>query len=69
MKVFVLALVLLGIAIAAIAIKMFVIKGGQFTKQCSSVDTKTGERIGCTCSEKLPENRCENYEAHHGNNN
>ena len=65
MKVFLLALGLLGLAIAGIAIKMFFIKGGMFTKQCSSVDT--GDvKLGCTCGEKSPEERCENYEKHHG---
>lgn len=66
MKVFMLVLGLLAFAWAAIAIKMFVIKGGMFTKQCSSVDTGTGVKIGCTCGDKSPEERCENYEAHHG---
>lgn len=60
------SLVLVAIAISAIAIKMFLIKGGQFTKQCSSVDTGN-TKIGCTCGEKEPEDRCENFEKHHGN--
>ena len=67
MKLFLLTLILISIAIAGIAIKMFFIKGGQFTKQCSSVDTGKNLRIGCTCGEKDPEDRCENYEKHHGN--
>jgi hypothetical protein len=67
MKVFVLALGLIGIAFAAIGIKMFFIKGGTFVKQCSSVDTGKHGKIGCTCGEKSPEERCENYEEHHGN--
>lgn len=66
MQVFFLSLILIGFAFAAIAIKMFVIKGGTFVKQCSSVDTGTNTKIGCTCGEKDPEERCENYEKHHG---
>ena len=66
MKVFLLAFILIGIAFAAIAIKMFFIKGATFVKQCSSVDTGRNATIGCTCGEKSPEERCENYEAHHG---
>ncbi len=66
MKLFLVALAVVGISIALIAIKMFIIKGAVFTKQCSSVDVGTGEKVGCTCGEKAPEDRCENYEAHHG---
>lgn len=42
-------IVLIGAAIAGIAIKMFFIKGGEFKKQCSVKDPKTGESLGCTC--------------------
>lgn len=59
-------IVLLGLAIAGIAIKMFVIKGGMFTKSCSTVDTQTGKKIGCTCGSEGDETQCENYEKHHG---
>ena len=60
-----LSLILVAFAFAAIGIKMFLIKGGQFTKQCSTVETGN-TKIGCTCGAKDPEERCENYEAHHG---
>lgn len=66
MKLFLLALALVGAAFALIAIKMFLIKGGTFTKSCSTVDSGTGEHLGCTCGEKPPGERCENYEEHHG---
>ena len=52
--------VLLGLAIAAIAIKMFVKKGGEFKKQCSSVDPDTGARFGCTCGKVETGEVCEN---------
>ena len=52
--------VLLGLAIAGIAIKMFVKKGGEFKKQCSSVDPDTGERFGCTCGNVETGEVCEN---------
>jgi len=67
MKLFLLVIGLLGFAFAAIGIKMFLIKGGMFVKSCSSVDAGTGKRIGCTCGDKSSDERCENYEAHHGN--
>ena len=66
MKLFLLVVVMLGFAFVAIAIKMFLVKGGMFVKTCSSIDTGTGKKVGCTCGDKSPEERCENYEAHHG---
>lgn len=65
MKLFILVFGLLALAFAMIGIKMFFIKGAMFTKSCSSVDSG-GHKIGCTCGEKDPSERCENYEAHHG---
>ncbi len=67
MQVFFLAIVLMGIAFAAIGIKMFLLPDGQFTKQCSTVDSGPLKNIGCSCGEKSPEERCEDYEEHHGN--
>jgi len=49
---------LLALAFAAIGIKMFLKKDGKFTKQCSTVDPKTGQRLGCTCGSQ--ENTCHN---------
>ncbi len=48
-KLFLLSLVVLGVAFAGFAIKMFFIKGGQFKKQCSSsiTDPKTGKKLAC----------------------
>ncbi len=51
MTVFLLAILLLAIAIGGIAIKMFLIPGGSFTKTCgSAIDPKTGKPLPCTCS-------------------
>lgn len=49
LKVILVAIVLVGIAFAAIAIKMFLVKGGEFKKTCGSVDPKTGKPTSCTC--------------------
>lgn len=49
MKLFILAILLLGIAVLGIAIKMFFIKGSTFTKTCGSVDPITGKKVACTC--------------------
>jgi len=65
-KLLLISIILVAFAIAAIAIKMFVQKGGQFSKSCSSVDTTTGERIGCDCGNPGDDKNCVNYEKHHG---
>ena len=49
LKILIITVIFIGIAFAAIAIKMFVKKGGEFKKQCSTVDPATGKKIGCTC--------------------
>jgi hypothetical protein len=60
LKILILSVILIGIAIAGIAIKMFLKKGGEFKKQCSSIDPETGERIGCTCGKADGGESCEN---------
>ncbi|HMM11259.1 MAG TPA: hypothetical protein PKE03_04100 [Bacteroidales bacterium] len=57
LKILLLAVILVGLAMAGIAIKMFVLKNGEFKKQCSSVDVH-GQKIGCTCGGG--EGSCEN---------
>ncbi len=66
MKCLLLTIILVGAAIAGIAIKMFLQKGGQFSKSCSTIDAGSGKRIGCTCGNEDDESSCENYEKHHG---
>lgn len=66
MKVLLITIILVGIAIAGIAIKMFFQKGGQFSKSCSTIDASSGKRIGCTCAGEGDDTSCENYEKHHG---
>ena len=60
MKVFLLTLILVAIAIIAIAVKMFLIKGGEFKKSCSSIDPKTGKKIGCICEKEGKKGDCKN---------
>jgi hypothetical protein len=59
-KIILISIVLVGLAISGIAIKMFLQKGGEFKKQCSSVDPDTGERFGCTCGKADEGASCEN---------
>ncbi len=60
LKVVLLAIIIVALAVGAIAIKMFLVKGGEFRKSCSSVDPATGKPLGCTCGEGEGGTRCEN---------
>ena len=59
-KVILLSVILISIAVAAIAIKMFVKKDGEFKKSCSSVDPDTGKPLGCTCGHGEGGSYCDN---------
>jgi len=59
-KLILLSAIIIAIAIAAIAIKMFVKKDGEFKKSCSTVDPKTGKPMGCTCGNGEGGENCEN---------
>lgn len=59
-KLLILSVVLLAVAVAGIAIKMFVKKGGEFKKQCASIEPQTGNRIGCTCEGSPSDGSCKN---------
>jgi hypothetical protein len=60
LQVFIIAIILLGLAFAGFAIKMFFIKGAEFKKQCSSVDPTTGQRMACGCGDGDGGEACEN---------
>jgi len=49
LKLLIIATLLVGLAIAGIAIRMFVLKDGQFKKSCSSLDPQSGQKMDCTC--------------------
>lgn len=49
LKLILVATVLLSLAFAGIAIKMFFFKDAEFRKSCSSFDPQTGQRLGCSC--------------------
>ena len=59
LKLLLITVVFLALAFAGFAIKMFIQKDGEFKKQCSSVDPKTGKKIGCHCDGEADGN-CEN---------
>ena len=59
MEVFIIALLLLAVAIAGFAIKMFFRPGARFTKTCgSNFHPKTGKPMPCGCASAAPED-CE----------
>ncbi len=62
LKLLLISVVLIALAIAAIAIKMFLKKDGEFKKQCSSVDPDTGKKLGCSCEGSPGDGRCRNDE-------
>lgn len=64
LKLIIISIILVGLAIAGIAIKMFLKKGGEFQKSCGSVDPDTGQRIGCSCGKSSDES-CENKHHRH----
>ena len=64
LELFIITIVLLGLAIAGIAIKMFVKKGGEFQKSCGSIDPDTGKRTTCTCGKENSDETCENKHKH-----
>lgn len=59
-KLLLLSLILLAIAIAGIAIKMFIKKGGEFKKQCATIDPQTGDKLGCSCKGSPGDGSCKN---------
>lgn len=60
MQLFLLALVLVALAIGGIAIKMFLIPGETFKKTCGSTfDPETGKPRPCACASGQPED-CHN---------
>jgi hypothetical protein len=49
LKLILAAVVLLSLAFAGIAIRLFFFKDAEFRKSCSSIDPKSGQRLGCSC--------------------
>ena len=49
LKILLISIVIIGIGFAGIAVKMFFKKDYTFKKQCSTVDPRTGKRMGCAC--------------------
>lgn len=50
-KIFLASILLVGIAVAAIAIKMFLVKGSSFKKECSCGRNESGSGCSTHCDE------------------
>ena len=48
-KILLITIVFLALAFAGFAVKMFFKKDGEFKKECSTVDPRTGQPLGCSC--------------------
>jgi hypothetical protein len=67
MQVYILALILVALAIGGIAIKMFLVPGETFKKTCGSqFDPETGKAKSCACASGRPED-CETKRDEDGN--
>jgi hypothetical protein len=54
------SIILLGLAIGGLAIKILLIKNGEFKKSCSSIDPETGQSYGCSCGSADGGEACRN---------
>lgn len=60
-KLIIIVIILLALAFAGFAVKMFFKKGGEFKKHCASIDPKTGKPLSCVCGGEEEEGTtCEN---------
>ncbi len=62
LKILLASVIFLALAFAGFAIKMFFKKGGEFKKQCSSIDPETGKALGCSCEGQPGDGSCRNDE-------
>ena len=60
LKILLLTIAVLAIAFAGFAIKMFFKKDGEFKKQCTSVDTESGDKLDCSCKGQPKDSSCNN---------
>ncbi len=68
LKLFLITIVLMAVVFAALGIKMFIKKDGEFKKQCSTVDPHTGKNLGCSCEGAPGDGSCRNDDDVHDHN-
>ncbi len=68
MKLFLIATVILGLALLGLAIRIILVRNGRFNKSCSTSFDPDGKRSDCMCGGKGKEDetQCEYYNEHHG---
>jgi hypothetical protein len=68
MKLFLIAAVIVGLAVIGLAIRILLVKGGRFNKTCSSSFSEDGKKNKCVCSGSADEDEqnCQYYQEHHG---
>jgi hypothetical protein len=59
-QVLLISIILVGLAFAGFAIKMFFNKNAEFKKSCASIDPATGSPYGCSCGNGDGGESCEN---------
>lgn len=60
LKILIVTIILVAIAFAGFAVKMFFSRTAEFKKSCSSIDPSTGQRLGCTCGNADSGENCAN---------
>lgn len=60
LQIIIITIILLALAFAGFAVKMFFHKDGEFKKTCGSVDPTTGTKIGCSCGNAEGGKSCDN---------
>jgi hypothetical protein len=60
LKILLISIVFIGLAFAGFAIKILLVKNGEFKKSCSSIDPETGKQYGCSCGNADGGEVCEN---------
>jgi hypothetical protein len=60
LPVLIVSIILIGLAFAGFAIKMFFSKTAEFKKSCSSIDPVTNRPYGCSCGSGDGGESCEN---------
>lgn len=61
------AILILGVAVLGLAIRILLVKGGKFSKRCSSAEAAGEKNARCVCNDPGNEDHenCRYYSEHH----
>ncbi len=67
MKILIPALLIVGLSVAGLAIRLLLVKGGRFSKRCSSAEAAGESKTQCVCNNPANEDHqnCKYYKEHH----